>query len=366
MVEKGTKKIGILGVAPTDLHRKSNPGNDVVLEDTLISLRKHINEITTKEPDVSIIVILSSAQRTINDKIAKQVTGVDVIIGNTMSGADTVVVNNLVTGEKVVIASVEKYGKAINRIDVTFGDNGVVESVDSNALVPLDVSMSKLGSYDDFTLKMSIDEYKQIQVAMERVLGSLERSFPGNRGDPNVSPCFDVKTVQNGERCANGNILIGNACCDDYGGASECSNTCAPLFNDRDDTWSWMQPPSINGSVVCCPIRTWSPKCCAQQSYWDMKGIRHSDAGIGHIMTNAMLYDCKDCKVAFTNAGGIRDGLPRGNVTYGDIKKAFPYDNTISTAKISGKKLVEIVAHALEGYDPSDGAESFFITGVCV
>lgn len=70
---------------------------------------------------------------------------------------------------------------------------------------------------------------------------------------------------------------------------------------------------------------------------------------MGHVIANAMLESCPDCKVALMNAGGIRASINIGEITYGDVVKAFPYDNTVSTAKITGKKLVEVLSHAIKG-----------------
>ncbi len=54
-----------------------------------------------------------------------------------------------------------------------------------------------------------------------------------------------------------------------------------------------------------------------------------------------------DIKAAFTNiSGGVRDDIKGGNVTYGDVYKAFPFDNEIVVCKTNGQKLNSLASAA--------------------
>lgn len=46
--------------------------------------------------------------------------------------------------------------------------------------------------------------------------------------------------------------------------------------------------------------------------------------------------------VAVTNMGGLRNSLPEGNVTFGDIYEIFPFENTLCILTMSGKSLVDL------------------------
>jgi 2',3'-cyclic-nucleotide 2'-phosphodiesterase (5'-nucleotidase family) len=49
------------------------------------------------------------------------------------------------------------------------------------------------------------------------------------------------------------------------------------------------------------------------------------------------------CKadIAFMNPGGIRAGLPKGNVTYGDLYAVHPFGNTITVLTMRGSLIRE-------------------------
>ena len=64
------------------------------------------------------------------------------------------------------------------------------------------------------------------------------------------------------------------------------------------------------------------------------------------LMTEGKLYAAKHNlkpfpNVAYFNYGGIRAGLPKGEITVGDIFELSPFENEIVLLKISGNKLLE-------------------------
>lgn len=44
-------------------------------------------------------------------------------------------------------------------------------------------------------------------------------------------------------------------------------------------------------------------------------------------------------KVSFHNSGGVRASIPSGTVTYGEIYKAFPFDNELMVVEVTGSQL---------------------------
>ncbi len=57
-------------------------------------------------------------------------------------------------------------------------------------------------------------------------------------------------------------------------------------------------------------------------------------------------------QAALMNNGGIRIDLPAGPVTYGDLYRLQPFQNTLVTVELSGGELLEAVEHALAGGEP--------------
>jgi 2',3'-cyclic-nucleotide 2'-phosphodiesterase (5'-nucleotidase family) len=68
------------------------------------------------------------------------------------------------------------------------------------------------------------------------------------------------------------------------------------------------------------------------------------ESAIGNLMTRAML-DSFDADVAIHNVfGGIRAGLPAGELTYGAVFEMFPFDNIVSVHELSGRDLRGVIA----------------------
>jgi 5'-nucleotidase len=68
------------------------------------------------------------------------------------------------------------------------------------------------------------------------------------------------------------------------------------------------------------------------------------ESAMSNLMTEAIL-DSFDADIAIHNVfGGIRNGLPAGDLTYGSVYEMFPFDNIVSIHEISGSDLRKIIA----------------------
>jgi len=68
------------------------------------------------------------------------------------------------------------------------------------------------------------------------------------------------------------------------------------------------------------------------------------ESALSNLMTEAVL-DSFDADVAIHNVmGGIRNGLPAGELTFGDVYEMFPFDNLVTIHEISGADLRAIIA----------------------
>lgn len=74
--------------------------------------------------------------------------------------------------------------------------------------------------------------------------------------------------------------------------------------------------------------------------------VRTRETAIGNLVADAFRISAKS-DIAIINGGGVRDSLPKGNITYGDVRKVMPFQNAICSVKATGQE----IADALElGY----------------
>jgi 5'-nucleotidase len=74
------------------------------------------------------------------------------------------------------------------------------------------------------------------------------------------------------------------------------------------------------------------------------------ESALGNLMTEAMLSSF-DADIAIHNVfGGIRSGLPAGDLTYGDVFEMFPFDNIVSIHELSGRDLRTVIARKVHAH----------------
>ena len=68
---------------------------------------------------------------------------------------------------------------------------------------------------------------------------------------------------------------------------------------------------------------------------------------MGRAITDAYLL-ATGADIAFENAGGIRDSIGKGTVTYQNVLNVSPYGNYIVTKELSGKEILEMLETSLD------------------
>ncbi len=80
----------------------------------------------------------------------------------------------------------------------------------------------------------------------------------------------------------------------------------------------------------------------------DLKIKKDEESNLGNLITDIM-RKLTNCEIAFQNSGGIRAEISKGKITRRDIYNVLPFDNTIVTMKLSGKKIKEILEFSVCG-----------------
>jgi 5'-nucleotidase len=74
---------------------------------------------------------------------------------------------------------------------------------------------------------------------------------------------------------------------------------------------------------------------------------RVGECALGSFIADAMLRSVQGAEVALMNAGGIRTGLPGGELTLGDVLTMLPFGNAVATLELSGADLKAAIANGL-------------------
>lgn len=68
------------------------------------------------------------------------------------------------------------------------------------------------------------------------------------------------------------------------------------------------------------------------------RAVRHSETNLGDFCADAYRV-LMGADVAFVNGGGIRDSIPAGDITYGDIIRVHPFGNEICLVEVTGQQI---------------------------
>jgi 5'-nucleotidase/UDP-sugar diphosphatase len=82
---------------------------------------------------------------------------------------------------------------------------------------------------------------------------------------------------------------------------------------------------------------------------------RSGEFALGNLITDALLaaeaelrpVDGRPVDVALYNNGGIRDGLPKGPITFGQLYAVLPFDDQLMAMDLTGAQILKILEHSV-------------------
>jgi 5'-nucleotidase len=85
--------------------------------------------------------------------------------------------------------------------------------------------------------------------------------------------------------------------------------------------------------------------------------MRTEETSLGNLIADAVLAKTKldRVQVALVNAGGIRNGLPKGKITMGNVLEVLPFGNTITRIDLTGKQLQEALENGVSLAEQEEG-----------
>ena len=77
--------------------------------------------------------------------------------------------------------------------------------------------------------------------------------------------------------------------------------------------------------------------------------VRGNESNLGNLLTDALIK-VTGADVAITNGGGIRDSVPAGDITVGDVLTVFPFSNYPVVIEVNGATLLEALEYGVDAY----------------
>ncbi|XQU08930.1 5'-nucleotidase [Halomonas sp. LY9] len=87
--------------------------------------------------------------------------------------------------------------------------------------------------------------------------------------------------------------------------------------------------------------------------------MRANETALGNLIADGQLYAAQrvvpDTIMAFQNSGGIREALPEGEVTVGELVAVQPFGNRLTLLEVTGAELLETFEIALANAPEENG-----------
>jgi 5'-nucleotidase len=187
VIERGGEKIGLIGLTPEDTHELASPGKNITFSDPVGAVQSEVDRLTAE--GVNKIIVLSHSGYGVDQQIAAQTKGIDVIVGghtNTYlsnvsdraSGPYPTMVNG------VAIVQAYAYGKFLGELNVTFDDAGNLIEASGEPLI-MDGNVVE----DEATVARIAELAQPLDEIRNKVVAEAAAAVDGDRTICRVQEC---------------------------------------------------------------------------------------------------------------------------------------------------------------------------------
>ena len=177
----GCEAVAVVGLTTEHTATASSPGPHVRFLDAIETAQSTVDEL--REGGIDIILALTHLGYARDLQLAGAVDGIDVIVGghsHTLLDPYPTVTESA-SGEPVLIVTAQEWGKWLGRLDVTFSEEGVLDSYVGQPIF-VDASVPE----DPELLGLLAGHRPQIDALMSRVVGKTETALNGARENVRV------------------------------------------------------------------------------------------------------------------------------------------------------------------------------------
>ncbi|MBV0912696.1 bifunctional metallophosphatase/5'-nucleotidase [Anianabacter salinae] len=178
VIEQGGERIGLIGLTPQDTDELASPGPNVIFTDPSDAVQGEVDKLTAD--GVNKIIVLSHSGFAVDQRVAENTTGVDVIVGghsNTLLGDMEGAAGSYPTAVNgVQIVQAYAYGKFLGELNVTFDDDGNVTEA-SGAPLLMDAAVTE----DEATKARIAEAAAPLDEIRNRVVAETAAPIEGGR-----------------------------------------------------------------------------------------------------------------------------------------------------------------------------------------
>ena len=105
--------------------------------------------------------------------------------------------------------------------------------------------------------------------------------------------------------------------------------------------------PAEDDSEIVGLVSKWrevSAEALSVSLGFSSEALEQRSPSLRQAIIDSWLIQDPTADIAITNAGGLREGLPAGEITFGDVFNIMPFDNTIIAVAVPGRIVKEVLA----------------------
>ena len=319
--EIGGEKVGIIGlVVVGKTVASSNPGKDLKFEEERTATKKAVEELTAK--GINKIILLSHAGYDMNVEIAKEVSGIDLIVSgdthyllgsqfkeigwNPVADYPTQITSK--DGNPVYILEAYNYNYVLGNTKVKFDAYGIIKKIEGTPEVIIGDNLFQRKGADkkDYILEGAEKESLMKYIATKNFI----KVVPENAEAKEILSTYQKEKVELGKQIVGKVEVV-------VPGGSE--NRIPNAVNP-------------NGSYAAS------------------------------LVTEAFLYKLQtmgtgDVDMFLQNAGGVRTAIPAGEFSYDTGYNLLPFANTLYVFSMSGAEIKQVMEEAIE-YSTKEGGST--------
>ena len=208
VIERGGEKIGLIGLTPQNTDELASPGDNITFTDPSDAVQGEVDKLT--DMGVNKIIVMSHSGYAVDQEVAANTTGVDVIVG----GHSNTLLSNTndraqgayptMVGDTAIVQAYA-YGKFLGELNVTFDDAGNITEAMGEPII-IDGAVTE----DAGAVARIAELAEPLEEIRNRVVAEASDAIEGNRDVCRAMECSGGNLVADAmlDRVADQGIVV--------------------------------------------------------------------------------------------------------------------------------------------------------------